>query len=251
MKIVVCEDNLKLLNLYKIAIKQAIGEAHNENVDFSLATANPHHVDSFIDNFGSEDCLYFLDIEFASEFNEGLLLARKAAKKNEHSSIVFISAYSELKEKIKSEFISPVDFIDKSLGLEYVMNAVKHHVISLLDNSKDMNDSDISNDFLLYQDLMGQEKRIPYSSIDVIYLSSNNGQLNVELKSASIQVSGILRSHLSSDKFVGTELIKLNLDNILKIDETSCKVMFKDDYQDNVSMQMIELIKNNSHKLSE
>lgn len=249
IRIVVCEDNLKLLNLYKMAIKQAISEAHNENVDFSLATANPHHVDSFIDNFGNEDCLYFLDIEFASEFNEGLLLARKAVKKNTHASIVFISAYSELKEKVKSEFISPVDFIDKSRGLEYVVDTVKHHVIRLIDQSRSVDDRTASSDILLYQDIMGQKKHIPYSNVDVIHLINNSDHANAELKSASIQITGNLSSRSFSEKFIGTELVKFNLENILEIDETTRKVEFKDGYQEIVSIQMIELLKNSCHRL--
>ncbi len=124
MKVILCEDNEKILEQIALYIENYALIEEN-GIEIQLKATDPFEVISYIQSQRA-DC-YFLDIDLGSEIT-GLDLAKQIRSLDPLASIIFITSHSEMLRLTFTYHVEALDFImkDEMLSIkEKVLNALK------------------------------------------------------------------------------------------------------------------------------
>lgn len=143
LKILICEDETEILNLYKLIIDQIIVK-NNFNAFVSLATNSPQKIINYSNKQSNiknnEPNLYILDIEFSNSTTKGIDLAEYINSRDTNSYIIFITSHSELYPLTLKYKIKNLDFIKKDDGINYIRYTFEKDIKVLLYQKNTLND---------------------------------------------------------------------------------------------------------------
>lgn len=120
MNIIICEDDVAVLDIYKLIVKDYASKLKSNSIKLVLATPNPNEVEKYINQNTGIDTLYLLDIEFTESKQRGIDLAVKIRENDQCAKIVFITTHEEMTVLTFQRKVEPLDFIEKELGLSAI-----------------------------------------------------------------------------------------------------------------------------------
>lgn len=147
LNIIICDDNLKMVNHLKKIIENAILIDNLLDVQIELATTNPievlelfrtveRHADGVekVTPKPLKQRLLFLDIDFGADFErfDGVRLGREIRKYDIGTNIVFVTNSSDNKSDVIDEKITPLGYLKKRLSDQ----ELRERIIDLLEESR-------------------------------------------------------------------------------------------------------------------
>lgn len=119
LKVVLCEDNEKALDILKQWVEKIIHDEQYQYVEICKTSTRPSEILEYIDTQRDQKDLFafFLDIDLRNQIN-GIMLAEYIKEHLSESKIVFITAHSHLGMEVINKHIEPFAYLTKPLKLE-------------------------------------------------------------------------------------------------------------------------------------
>lgn len=121
MKVVLCEDNEKLLDVLALYINNYVLMEDN-SIEIVLKTTSPSEVITYIE-YNRADC-YFLDIDLNDKLT-GLDLAKQIRMIDPVASIIFVTSHNEMLRLTFTYHVEALDFIVKDEIINLRSNVLK------------------------------------------------------------------------------------------------------------------------------
>ncbi|WP_025023068.1 LytR/AlgR family response regulator transcription factor [Companilactobacillus nodensis] len=243
LNVAICEDNLELINVYRLIFKNYMKDHPEHEMRIVISTGNPTEFENYIKyRSDNNDMFYLIDIEFADSQTKGIDLAEEIRKHDATAKIVFITTHEELAYLTFKRKIEPLDYIKKEDGI------------------KSMNDSiykDLDLTFQRLHELNSQRRKMFHYSLgsrdytidvaDINYLETSSSSHKVflhtlteitefrgNLNTIEEEFASLYRAHKS---------ILVNLDNIHSVDSLNKMIYFNDGSSCEVSRRKLPGLK--------
>lgn len=111
MKVIICEDNQKILEFVTEKIRNHI--IINElDIKISISTKNP---DNILEELSEEDIgnCYFLDIDLGKEKLTGIELGKKIREVDPFAKLIYITSHDEMRINVLEAMVEPLAYIIK------------------------------------------------------------------------------------------------------------------------------------------
>lgn len=223
LNIAVCEDNLELLSMYEIFLKQFISK-HTSAIRIALLTGKPTDIMEFSEHNVGNNLIYILDIEFSNSLNKGIEIANKIRAADKEANIIFITTHNELEPLALKNSLNYFDFIEKDNGLPYVKTELINDIQRIMDAASGNNgeyyefkigsrNSRIPINNILYFESIPNEHKV------TMYSDTSFSQFYNNLASIEPSLKNFFRVHKS---------YLVNLDRIQSIDTKNLTITLDD-----------------------
>ena len=109
--IILCEDSPQQLANLKETIKDYM-LFHDNQFELAFSSANPHEIQTFIEEHQIQKGIYFLDIDLSSDMN-GIDLAQWIRKYDVGAKIIFVTTHTEMAPMTLKRQVEALGFITK------------------------------------------------------------------------------------------------------------------------------------------
>ncbi|WP_047999637.1 LytR/AlgR family response regulator transcription factor [Lactiplantibacillus herbarum] len=238
--IVICEDDLKTLNLYTLIIKNYIADHPTTDIKLVTASQNPNIITQNYRSSPNEHFIYFLDVEFANSTIRGIDLAANIRSTDIDAKIIFITVHDEFQPSIINEKIEAFDFIYKESGFDNIASSI----ILDLNRITAASSQPAQGDYFTYRAGF-RDYRINLNKIDYFEALTNTHHIQVVTASEIAEFRGTL-TQIATDYpkfFLAHKGILVNLDNIESINSLTGTITFKDQLSCIVSRRRIHSLR--------
>lgn len=112
MKIIICEDNKKILDFIKKTIENYI-TIHELDATIAFENDNPEKILEYVTNNELGNC-YFLDIDLGEGNMSGVELGVKLRYIDPFAKIIYVTSHNEFIKNVIDEMIMPFAYISKN-----------------------------------------------------------------------------------------------------------------------------------------
>lgn len=238
--IVICEDDLKTLNLYTLIIKNYIADHPTTDIKLVTASQNPNIITQNYRSSPNEHFIYFLDVEFANSTIRGIDLAANIRSTDIDAKIIFITVHDEFQPSIINEKIEAFDFIYKESGFDNIASSI----ILDLNRITAASSQPAQTDYFTYRAGF-RDYRINLDEIDYFEALTNTHHIQVVTAAEIAEFRGTL-AQIAADYpkfFPAHKGILVNLDNIESINSLTGTITFKDQLSCIVSRRRIHSLR--------
>lgn len=235
--IVICEDDLKTLNLYTLVIKKYLADHPTANLKLVTATQNPNTIKQYFKQSSTEHFIYFLDIEFANSTVRGIDLAANIRSTDLDAKIIFITVHDEFQPSIINEKIEAFDFIYKESGFDNIAASISLDLDRIIAAAKQPDQTG----YFTYRSGF-RDYRMRLSEIDYFEALTTTHHIQLVTSSEIAEFRGTL-AQIATDHpnfFLAHKGILVNLDNIESINSLTSTITFNDHLSCIVSRRRIQ-----------
>lgn len=242
LNIIICEDEIELLQTYQLIVKNYIKDHPQVEIKIALATSNPRDVELYMADHPDDLKLYILDIEFPASKIRGIDLASKIRETDLNAKIIFVTTHEELSTLTFERKVEPLDYITKESGLTIVRERLNSGIDTAINRLVPLKNQSVNN--FIYT-VGPRQYKIPVDDIDYFETSENSHNVFLhslneitEFKSSLIAIEtdhkNFYRVHKS---------LLVNMDNVAEIDQKSRKIIFKDKTNCDISRRRLAQFK--------
>lgn len=227
MNVLICEDDVFFMNMYRLAVKRYARKNPNQNVHLVLTTSNPNLLLKKLPSLPQVNTVFLLDIGFSDSLDKGISMAKQVTDLLPDAVIIFITSHNDLAIKSIESRVQPFDFIRKDIGLANIQETLFRDLSEIFE--KDSHKQ--STEQAVFEFNAGPRHfRMP--TVEINYLKASDNPHHVILAGISnyVEFIGTLKNYqeqVPNFLAISRSLI-VNTENVRELDFQNRTITFND-----------------------